>query len=52
VIFFLISLIATLASSIDIEESVLGFHSLIFCSVLETHKLFILNKPCICVLCQ
>ena len=42
--FVLISFIAALAPNIDIEESVLGFHSLLFCSVLENHKLFIVNK--------
>jgi len=42
--FVLISFIATLASDIDIEESVLDFHSLLFCSVLEIPKLFIVNK--------
>ena len=42
--FVLIIFIATLASNIDTEESVLGFHSLLFCSVLEILKLFIVNK--------
>ena len=42
--FVLIIFIDTLASNMDTEESVLGFHSLLFCSVLEILKLFILNK--------